>query len=136
MRNLTFILALFVALSCTKDDEPRNTVDPIVGIWSTNFVETDEDDDGQIINIPVTGTLVFNENGTGLLNWLYIYEGDSIRDAYPISWSNLSLNPDYNVLNQAYTIDGDLFDALYAPDFKSVLLSERGYDFEFTMTRD
>gem|GEM_PF-5507009 len=38
MRNLTFILALFVVLSCTKDDEPRNTVDPIVGIWPTNFV--------------------------------------------------------------------------------------------------
>jgi hypothetical protein len=107
MKNLKYVLIMFVALTATiacSDDSDSDdaNVNPIVGTWGIS-----ESDSGFSVSIEAT----FKENKTGTMVATVSFGGESETDNSSFTWSTsgdqLTLNMDGDTAVSTYSISGD-----------------------------
>jgi len=55
MKKLAFTFVLLLSIACSKDSNSNsnNQVDLIIGSWQSSFTLTDENEDGQVVDMPM-----------------------------------------------------------------------------------
>lgn len=134
MKKLLLLTTLFLAFNCSKDDDTDTGVDPIIGNWSVNSTISEEIE-GQIVSIALTGSMVFNSDGSGNQNFTFSFDGESQTENESFTWSNQSSDPDFKSSMQVYIIDGDNLNANFSNNFRSVIVSD-SEGLEITMTKN
>jgi len=68
MKKLAFTFVLLLSIACSKDSNSNsnNQVDLIIGSWQSSFTLTDENEDGQVVDISANGIIIFNADGSSL----------------------------------------------------------------------
>lgn len=115
MKKLLLFTSLFLALSCSKDDE--GSADPLIGTWSVNMTETVRG-----YQMSLVGTTTFDANGTQSSEIVLTYMEESETDKDTDKWSNDASKPDFSSTIQNYTWGDDKYSAVFSSDFKSVSL--------------
>jgi len=139
MKKLAFTFVLLLSFACSKDDNsiPNNLVDPIIGSWQSSFTLTDENEDGQVVDISANGIIIFNADGSGSRNLLVTTDGGEPQESNEtFEWENLSSALNFSETTQNYAINGDAFTAVFTSNFSSLVLSEDGGDLQISMTRN
>jgi hypothetical protein len=139
MKKLAFTFVLLLSFACSKDDNsiPNNLVDPIIGSWQSSFTLTDENEDGQVVDISANGIIIFNADGSGSRNLLVTTDGGEPQELNEtFEWENLSSALNSSETTQNYDIDGDAFTAVFISNFSSLVLSEDVGDLQISMTRN
>ena len=139
MKKLAFTFVLLLSFACSKDDNSNsnNQVDPIIGSWQSSFTLTDENEDGQVVDISANGIIIFNADGTGSRNLLVTTDGGEPQESNEtFEWENLSSALNSSETTQNYAINGDAFTAVFTSNFSSLVLSEDGGDLQISMTRN
>ena len=121
----------------TSNSNSNNQVDPIIGSWQSSFTLTDENEDGQVVDISANGIIIFNADGTGSRNLLVTTDGGEPQESNEtFEWENLSSALNFSETTQNYAINGDAFTAVFTSNFSSLVLSEDGGDLQISMTRN
>ena len=108
MKKILLITAMYVLLSCGKDDvqntDPTQNIDPIIGVWYASGSFTNA------IGIPLDfeTTLTYSDSGSATNK--SIFTGDFNQDGVtqtnetttPFSWENTTPSPDFNSLSYTY----------------------------------
>ena len=117
--SLRHFLHLFLSvalISCTGEDESdsgSNSVDPLIGTWTTSYV-----DEG----VTYTDQLIVRANGTlTFLDDFLIEDGMIEEGTVNDTWMNAATNPNFSNTTQNYVfgsdIDGDSSEVLFNSDF-------------------
>ena len=139
MKKLAFTFVLLLSIACSKDSNSNsnNQVDLIIGSWQSSFTLTDENEDGQVVDIFANGIIIFNADGTGSRNLLVTTDGGEPQESNEtFEWENLSSALNSSETTQNYAINGDAFTAVFTSNFSSLVLSEDGGDLQISMTRN
>ena len=121
----------------TSNSNSNNQVDPIIGSWQSSFTLTDENEDGQVVDISANGIIIFNADGSGSRNLLVTTDGGEPQESNEtFEWENLSSALNFSETTQNYAINGDAFTAVFTSNFSSLVLSEDGGDLQISMTRN
>ena len=139
MKKLAFTFVLLLSIACSKDSNSNsnNQVDLIIGSWQSSFTLTDENEDGQVVDISANGIIIFNADGTGSRNLLVTNDGGEPQESNEtFEWENLSSALNFSETTQNYAINGDAFTAVFTSNFSSLVLSEDGGDLQISMTRN
>jgi len=139
MKKLAFTFVLLLSIACSKDSNSNsnNQVDLIIGSWQSSFTLTDENEDGQVVDIFANGIIIFNADGTGSRNLLVTNDGGEPQESNEtFEWENLSSALNFSETTQNYAINGDAFTAVFTSNFSSLVLSEDGGDLQISMTRN
>ena len=139
MKKLAFTFLLLLSFACSKDDNSNsnNQVDPIIGSWQSSFTLTDENEDGQVVDISANGIIIFNADGSGSRNLLITTDGGEPQESNEtFEWENLSSALNSSETTQNYAINGDAFTAVFTSNVSSLVLSEDGGDLQISMTRN
>ena len=139
MKKLAFTFVLLLSIACSKDSNSNsnNQVDLIIGSWQSSFTLTDENEDGQVVDISANGIIIFNADGSGSRNLLVTTDGGEPQESNEtFEWENLSSALNFSETTQNYAINGDAFTAVFTSNFSSLVLSEDGGDLEISMTRN
>ncbi|WP_372767142.1 lipocalin family protein [Lutibacter sp.] len=75
---LIMVVAVMVSVSCSKDDNDVDDVNPLVGSWG--IIESEQ---GLEINITAT----FNSNLTGAILAIVTFEGETVTENESFTWS-------------------------------------------------
>ena len=108
MKKILLITAMYVLLSCGKDDvqntDPTQNIDPIIGVWYASGSFTNA------IGIPLDfeTTLTYSDSGSATNK--SIFTGDFNQDGVTqtndtttaFSWENTTPGPDFNSLSYTY----------------------------------
>jgi hypothetical protein len=138
MKKLAFTFVLLLSIACSKDSNSNsnNQVDLIIGSWQSSFTLTDENEDGQVVDIFANGIIIFNADGSGSRNLLVTTDGGEPQESNEtFEWENLSSALNFSETTQNYAINGDAFTAVFTSNFSSLVLSEDGGDLQISMTR-
>ena len=128
-----------MSIACSKDSNSNsnNQVDLIIGSWQSSFTLTDENEDGQVVDISANGIIIFNADGSGSRNLLVTTDGGEPQESNEtFEWENLSSALNFSETTQNYAINGDAFTAVFTSNFSSLVLSEDGGDLQISMTRN
>ena len=139
MKKLAFTFVLLLSIACSKDSNSNsnNQVDLIIGSWQSSFTLTDENEDGQEVDIYANGISIFNADGSGSRNLLVTTDGGEPQESNEtFEWENLSSALNSSETTQNYAINGDAFTAVFTSNFSSLVLSEDGGDLQISMTRN
>ena len=139
MKKLAFTFVLLLSIACSKDSNSNsnNQVDLIIGSWQSSFTLTDENEDGQVVDISANGIIIFNADGSGSRNLLVTTDGGEPQESNEtFEWENLSSALNFSETTQNYAINGDTFTAVFTSNFSSLVLSEDGGDLQISMTRN
>jgi hypothetical protein len=139
MKKLAFTFVLLLSIACSKDSNSNsnNQVDLIIGSWQSSFTLTDENEDGQVVDISANGIIIFNADGSGSRNLLVTTDGGEPQESNEtFEWENLSSALNFSETTQNYAINGDAFTAVFTSNFSSLVLSEDGGDLQISMTRN
>ncbi len=139
MKKLAFTFVLLLSIACSKDSNSNsnNQVDLIIGSWQSSFTLTDENEDGQEVDISANGIIIFNADGSGSRNLLVTTDGGEPQESNEtFEWENLSSALNSSETTQNYAINGDAFTAVFTSNFSSLVLSEDGGDLQISMTRN
>lgn len=139
MKKLAFTFVLLLSIACSKDSNSNsnNQVDPIIGSWQSSFTLTDENEDGQVVDISANGIIIFNADGSGSRNLLVTTDGGEPQESNEsFEWENLSSALNSSETTQNYAINGEAFTAVFTSNFSSLDLSEDGGDLQISMTRN
>lgn len=139
MKKLAFTFVLLLSIACSKDSNSNsnNQVDPIIGSWQSSFTLTDENEDGQVVDISANGIIIFNADGSGSRNLLVTTDGGEPQESNEsFEWENLSSALNSSETTQNYAINGEAFTAVFTSNFSSLVLSEDGGDLQISMTRN
>ena len=139
MKKLAFTFVLLLSIACSKDSNSNsnNQVDLIIGSWQSSFTLTDENEDGQVVDIFANGIIIFNADGSGSRNLLVTTDGGEPQESNEtFEWENLSSALNFSETTQNYAINGDAFTAVFTYNFSSLVLSEDGGDLQISMTRN
>jgi hypothetical protein len=139
MKKLAFTFVLLLSIACSKDSNSNsnNQVDLIIGSWQSSFTLTDENEDGQVVDIFANGIIIFNADGSGSRNLLVTTDGGEPQESNEtFEWENLSSALNFSETTQNYAINGDAFTAVFTSNFSSLVLSEDGGDLQISMTRN
>ena len=139
MKKLAFTFVLLLSIACSKDSNSNsnNQVDLIIGSWQSSFTLTDENEDGQVVDIFANGIIIFNADGSGSRNLLVTTDGGEPQESNEsFEWENLSSALNSSETTQNYAINGDAFTAVFTSNFSSLVLSEDGGDLQISMTRN
>ena len=139
MKKLAFTFVLLLSIACSKDSNSNsnNQVDLIIGSWQSSFTLTDENEDGQVVDISANGIIIFNADGSGSRNLLVTTDGGEPQESNEtFEWENLSSALNSSETTQNYAINGDAFTAVFTSNFSSLVLSEDGGDLQISMTRN
>ena len=139
MKKLAFTFVLLLSFACSKDSNSNsnNQVDPIIGSWQSSFTLTDENEDGQVVDISANGIIIFNADGSGSRNLLVTTDGGEPQESNEsFEWENLSSALNSSETTQNYAINGEAFTAVFTSNFSSLDLSEDGGDLQISMTRN
>ena len=139
MKKLAFTFVLLLSIACSKDSNSNsnNQVDLIIGSWQSSFTLTDENEDGQVVDIFANGIIIFNADGSGSRNLLVTTDGGEPQESNEtFEWENLSSALNFSETKQNYAINGDAFTAVFTSNFSSLVLSEDGGDLQISMTRN
>ena len=118
MKKLLLFTSLFLALSCSKDDEV--SADPIIGTWSLNMNVKVEGYPASLV-----GTITYDANGSYSRELVFTAMGESETDKETDKWSNDASKPDFSSTIQNYTWgEDDKYSAVFSSDFKSVVFEE------------
>ena len=139
MKKLAFTFVLLLSIACSKDSNSNsnNQVDLIIGSWQSSFTLTDENEDGQVVDISANGIIIFNADGSGSRNLLVTTDGGEPQESNEtFEWENLSSALNFSETTQNYAINGEAFTAVFTSNFSSLDLSEDGGDLQISMTRN
>ena len=139
MKKLAFTFVLLLSIACSKDSNSNsnNQVDLIIGSWQSSFTLTDENEDGQVVDIFANGIIIFNADGSGSRNLLVTTDGGEPQESNEsFEWENLSSALNSSETTQNYAINGEAFTAVFTSNFSSLVLSEDGGDLQISMTRN
>ena len=139
MKKLAFTFVLLLSIACSKDSNSNsnNQVDLIIGSWQSSFTLTDENEDGQVVDISANGIIIFNADGSGSRNLLVTTDGGEPQESNEtFEWENLSSALNSSETTQNYAINGEAFTAVFTSNFSSLVLSEDGGDLQISMTRN
>ena len=139
MKKLAFTFVLLLSIACSKDSNSNsnNQVDLIIGSWQSSFTLTDENEDGQVVDVFANGIIIFNADGSGSRNLLVTTDGGEPQESNEtFEWENLSSALNFSETTQNYAINGDAFTAVFTSNFSSLVLSEDGGDLQISMTRN
>ena len=139
MKKLAFTFVLLLSIACSKDSNSNsnNQVDLIIGSWQSSFTLTDENEDGQVVDISANGIIIFNADGSGSRNLLVTTDGGEPQESNEsFEWENLSSALNSSETTQNYAINGEAFTAVFTSNFSSLDLSEDGGDLQISMTRN
>ena len=139
MKQLAFTFVLLLSIACSKDSNSNsnNQVDLIIGSWQSSFTLTDENEDGQVVDISANGIIIFNADGSGSRNLLVTTDGGEPQESNEsFEWENLSSALNSSETTQNYAINGEAFTAVFTSNFSSLVLSEDGGDLQISMTRN
>ena len=139
MKKLAFTFVLLLSIACSKDSNSNsnNQVDLIIGSWQSSFTLTDENEDGQVVDIFANGIIIFNADGSGSRNLLVTTDGGEPQESNEsFEWENLSSALNSSETTQNYAINGEAFTAVFTSNFSSLDLSEDGGDLQISMTRN
>ena len=139
MKKLAFTFVLLLSIACSKDSNSNsnNQVDLIIGSWQSSFTLTDENEDGQVVDISANGIIIFNADGSGSRNLLVTTDGGEPQESNEtFEWENLSSALNFSETTQNYAINGEAFTAVFTSNFSSLVLSEDGGDLQISMTRN
>jgi hypothetical protein len=105
MKNLKYVLIIFVALTATiacNDDSDDPDINPIVGTWGMS-----ESEDGITISISAT----FTENNKGTMVTTVTFEGETATETTSFTWSTsgdqLTVVMDGETMITTYSISGN-----------------------------
>jgi hypothetical protein len=122
MKNLKYVLIMFVALTATiacSDDGDDGDVNPIVGTWGIS-----ESEGGFAVSISAT----FNENNKGTMVATITIGDQSETDNSSFTWSTsgdqLTMTIDGDTEVSTYSISGDKLTIIDEDDTVTVLTRE------------
>ena len=120
MKKLAFTFVLLLSIACSKDSNSNsnNQVDLIIGSWQSSFTLTDENEDGQVVDISANGIIIFNADGSGSRNLLVTTDGGEPQESNEsFEWENLSSALNSSETTQNYAINGEAFTAVFTSNF-------------------
>ena len=105
MKNLKYVLVMFIAMTAAvscSDDNGDDPVNPIVGTWSQTESE---------LGIEVSVSAIFNENSSGTMIVTINIGGESASENSNFTWSTegdqLTLTMDGESAVSTYSISGN-----------------------------